>query len=212
MRALLRRDDDLALQTKAEDSVIDQWEMAIDEAAVELLARGLSRPEVRRVAAAMKIAHNLERVGDEATTISRRCLALSLDPQLRQSAEVPRMAQLVLQMLKASLDAFVNRDPAGARAIIPRDVEVDALNKRHRSELAGYMAEHSAAVERCLNLMVVFKSLERIADHAKKIAEEVVCLYAGEDLRHAAVLHPAAAGLPGSPQGDEVPDSGDTKL
>jgi phosphate transport system protein len=212
VRALLRRDDDLALQTKADDSVIDEWEMAIDEAAVELLARGLERADVRLVTVAMKIAHNLERVGDEATTISRRCLALGLDPQLRQAQDVPRMALLALQMLKGALDAYVNRDPAGARALIPQDAEVDALNRRHRRELAAYMADHPGAVERCLNLMVVFKSLERIADHAKNIAEEVVYLYEGEDIRHAAARAPAYLEISGAGDLAEPSDSCQAKL
>ncbi|MBN2506358.1 MAG: phosphate signaling complex protein PhoU [Verrucomicrobia bacterium] len=208
VRALLRRDDDLAMQTKAQDAVIDRWQMAIDESAMALLGRGLARAEVRLVAVAMKIAQNLERVGDEATTISRRCLALGHDPQLRQSAEVPAMAQMVLQMLKVSLDAFVRHDPDGARALIPRDAEVDALHRRHSRELTAYMAQHPAAVERCLDLLVVFKSLERIADHAKNIAEEVVYAYAGEDIRHTPARSPAGNGTGGSPRGGEIPAPG----
>ncbi len=188
VRALLRRDDELARQTKEDDSIIDRLEIEIDETAVALFTQRLSRADVRMVAVGMKIAHNLERVGDEATTISRRCLALSLDPQLRQASDVPPMAQLAMQLLKEALDAFVNRDPARARAVIPGDAEVDRLHKQHRQELSVYMAEHSSAVERCLNLMVIFKSLERIADHAKNIAEEVVYLYDGEDIRHRSAL------------------------
>lgn len=180
VRALLRRDDDLARQTKDDDSVIDRLQAEIDETSVELLTRHLGRAEVRAVAVAMKIAHNLERVGDEATTISRRCLALSLDPQLKQAEAVPPMAQLVTQMLKDALDAYVHRDPLRAGAIVPRDREVDALNKRHRQELAAFMSEHPATVQRGLDLIVIFKSLERIADHAKNIAEETVYLYGGE--------------------------------
>ena len=133
---------------------------------------------------AMKISHDLERVGDEATTISRRCLELSHEPPLKQRAEIPRMATLALEMLKESLDAFVNRDAGKARAIIPRDEEVDLLNKQLHRELASYMVAEPATITRCLSLMVISKSLERIGDHATNIAELVVYLYEGHDIRH----------------------------
>src|SRR5438445_9459765 len=94
------------------------------------------------------------------------------------------MATLALEMLKDGLDAFVNRDPAKARAVIPRDAEVDALNKEFHRELTGYMAKDPATITRCLNLMVIAKSLERIADHATNVAEEVVYLYEAKDIRH----------------------------
>ena len=89
-------------------------------------------------------------------------------------------------MLREALDAFVGRDPGRARAVIPRDKEVDALNKQLHRELASYMVERPATISRCLNLMVISKALERIADHATNIAEEVVFVYEGEDIRHQA--------------------------
>jgi phosphate transport system protein len=184
VKALLRRDDDLARRTKEEDSVIDRLEMEIDEGALQLLARKPGPFELRLITMAMKIALDLERVGDEATTISRRCLELSHEAPLKQRVEIPHMAALALQMLKDSLDAFVNRDPARARAVIPRDEDVDAMNKRLHRELAGYMVEQPTTITRCLNLMVISKSLERIADHATNIAELVVYLYEGLDIRH----------------------------
>jgi len=115
---------------------------------------------------AMKISTNLERVGDEATTISRRVLELSQEPQLPQAAAIPPMATLALQMLKDALDAFVHRDPARARDVVPRDQAVDELNRRLHGELAALMAQRPSTITRCLNLMVICKSLERIADHA----------------------------------------------
>jgi phosphate transport system protein len=184
IKALLRRDDDLARRTKEEDSVIDRLEMDIDEDAIQLLARKPGPFELRLITMAMKIALDLERVGDEATTISRRCLELSHEAPLKQPVEIPRMATLALQMLKDSLDAFVYREPARARAVIPRDEGVDAMNKKLHRELARYMAEQPATITRCLNLMVISKSLERIADHATNIAELVVYLYEGQDIRH----------------------------
>jgi phosphate transport system protein len=184
VKALMRRDDELARRTREEDDVIDALELQIDDLALRLLA-GRPRPlELRLITMAMKIANNLERVGDEATTISRRVTELSHEPQLQQASEVPRMAALALQMLKDALDAFVHGDPAKARAIVPRDRAVDDWNRRLHTELAALMADRPSSITRCLNLMVVCKSLERIADHATNVAEEVVYLYEGHDIRH----------------------------
>ena len=184
VKALVRRDDDLARQTREEDDLIDELELEVDDIALRLLARKPDALELRFITMAMKISNNLERVGDEATTISRRVLELSHEPQLQQAAEVPAMAALALGMLKDALDAFVHREPAKARRVVPRDEVVDDLNRRLHRELAALMAERPSAVTRCLNLMVIVKSLERIADHATNVAEEVVYLYEGHDIRH----------------------------
>jgi phosphate transport system protein len=184
IKALLRRDDELARRTREADSVIDRLEMEIDELGIGLLARELPKPEVRLITTAMKIAHDLERVGDEATTIARRTIELSRDPQLKQTEVVPEMGQMAMGMLKEALDAFVNRDPDRARAVIPRDKEVDGLNKQIHLELPGVMAAQPETISRCLNLMVISKSLERIADHATNVAEMVVYMCEGRDIRH----------------------------
>ncbi len=184
VKALIRRDDDLAQRTKDEDSVIDRFEIEIDETALRLLASQPSPDELRMITLAMKISHDLERVGDEATTISRRCLELSREPPLRYALEIPKMAALALQLLKEALDSFVNRDPAKARGVIPQDESVDNFNKQLHRELAAHMAREPSTINRCLNLMVISKSLERIADHATNIAEMVVYLYEGRDIRH----------------------------
>jgi phosphate transport system protein len=184
VKALLRRDDDLARQIKEDARVIDALEKQIDQTSLQLLTRQPTAAEVRMITMVMKIAHDLERVGDEATTISRRCLELSREPQLKQSADIPRIAALALQMLKGALDAFVNRDSARAQAVIPQDAKVDELHKSLHRELRLQMAAQPAVIEPCLNLMVVSKSLERIADHATNIAEEVVYLCEGQDIRH----------------------------
>jgi phosphate transport system protein len=194
VKALVRRDDDLALRTRDEDQMIDRLEVEIDDGAVQLLAGRPSMEELRRIIMAMKIAHNLERVGDEATTISRRCLELSCEPQLRQAVLIPRLAGMALQMLKDALDAFVHRDGGKARSVIPRDGEVDQIYHELRRDLASSMHERPSSIARCLNLMVVAKSLERIADHAANIAEEVVYMLEGQDIRHR-----RAAELAGAP-------------
>jgi phosphate transport system protein len=185
IKALIERNDDLARQVKVNDSILDKFEKDIDEMAISLLA--LKAPlasDLRLITVAMKISHDLERVGDEATTISRRALELTQEPQLKPYVDIPRMAEMGLQMLHEAIDAFVNRDPVKARAIIPRDKEVDALNKQLHRELVSFIIENPATTTRALNLMVISKSLERIADHATNVAEEVVYLYEGTDIRH----------------------------
>ena len=184
VKALVRRDDDLARRTREEDELVDALELEIDKIALRLLERRPSGIDLRFITMAMKISRNLERVGDEATTISRRVLELSHEPQLPQAGEVPRLAALAVPMLKEALDAFVQGGPAKARLLIPRDEQVDVLNARLQAELAALMARRPSAISRCLNLMVVCRSLERVGDHATNVAEEVVYLYEGKDIRH----------------------------
>lgn len=184
MKAVLERDDANARNAREQDELLDELEIEIDEQAITLLAKAPLASDLRLVTVAMKISQNLERVGDEATTIARRALELNILPPFRQTAEIAKMAELALAMLKEALDAFVSRDPARARTIIPRDREVDALNRQLHRELAAGMVTDADSIPRSLALMVVSKSLERIADHAKNVAEEVVYLYEGRDIRH----------------------------
>src|SRR5208283_3668733 len=132
----------------------------------------------------MKISQNLERVGDETTTIARRVQELCREVPLKLVVDIPQMASLAVQMLKSALDAFVNQDPAGARALIPQDKPIDLLNKQIHRQLADQMIADPDTITRCLNVMVISKSLERIGDHAKNVAEEVVYLCEAEDIRH----------------------------
>ncbi len=184
LRALVERNYDLALRVKDNDRVLDQFEIEIDELAIRLLAKAPLASDLRLVAVAMKISQDLERVGDEASKIAKRARDLSQEPPVKVSVDLPRMAALALKMLKAALDAFVNRDSAAARAVIPQDKEVDGLNKQINRQLAQYMVDNPDAIKRCLNLMVVSKSLERIADHATNVAEDVVYLCEAQDIRH----------------------------
>jgi phosphate transport system protein len=184
IRALVDRDDDLARAVIADDSILDELEKEIDVLAIQLLSKAPLAKDLRLITIAMKISQNLERVGDEATTVCRRALELSQEPQLKPYVDIPRMAQTGLEMLRDALDAFVTGDAEKARAIVPRDKEVDAINKQLHRELASYMIEKPTTITRALNLMVVSKSLERIADHATNIAEEVVYLFKAEDIRH----------------------------
>lgn len=184
VQALVNRDYDLALRVRADDEIIDRYEVEVDETAVQLLAKAPLATDLRLITVAMKISQNLERVGDEATKIAKRARDLSQEAPLKLTLDIPRLADLALQMLKKSLDAFVNKDPAAARALIPQDKEVDALNKQIHQQLAEQMIASPDTISRCLHLMVVSKSLERIADHAKNVAEEVVYLCEAEDIRH----------------------------
>ena len=184
MRALVERDDALARKVETDDNILDQFEIEIDDTAIHLLAKAPLATELRLITVAMKISHNLERVGDEAVTISRRAVELNTEPQLKPYVDLPRMATMSLEMLRAALTAFVNRQPDVARAVIPRDAEVDELNRQLHRELSSYMIERPTTITRCLRLMVISKALERIADHATNIAEEVVYLYEAKDIRH----------------------------
>jgi phosphate transport system protein len=194
LRALIERDYELALRVKESDDVIDQLEVEIDDMAIHLLAQAPLASDLRLVTVAMKISQNLERVGDEATKIAKRARDLSQEPPVRVVIDLPRMAKLALDMLKAALDAFVNRDPIAARALIPRDREVDSINKQVTNQLAQYMMENPDTIKRCLNLITVSRSLERIADHATNVAEEVVYLYEAQDIRHTGKTGIAAKG------------------
>jgi phosphate transport system protein len=187
IKALVERDDDLARSVKENDDEIDQLEKEVDEMAIRLLAKAPLATQLRLIVSATKIARDLERVGDEATTISRRSIELSQEPQLKPYVDLPRMAQMALEMLRDALDAFVTKDTVKAREVIPRDKDVDALNKQLYRELASFMIERPTTITRCLNLMAISKAIERIADHAKNVAEDVVYLYEARDIRHSDV-------------------------
>jgi phosphate transport system protein len=184
IRSLVERDDELARKTIQDDSVLDHFEMQVDDTSIHLLARAPLASDLRLITVAMKISRDLERVGDEATTIARRAIELGQEPQLKPYVDIPRMAGMALEMLADALDAFVRGDANKARSVVPRDKEVDVLNKQLHRELSSYMIEKPGNITRCLNLMVISKSLERIADHAANVAEEVVFLYEGRDIRH----------------------------
>jgi phosphate transport system protein len=186
VQAVTDRNDKLARQVQENDDIMDQFEIEIDDMAINLLAKAPLASDLRLITVAQKISQNLERVGDEATTIARRAVELNSEPALTAHIDIPRMAGLALGLLKEALDAFVNKQAEKARAVIPRDKEVDAINRQLQRELTGYMMENPATISRCLNLMTVSKSLERVADHAANIAEEVVYLCEARDIRHEA--------------------------
>jgi phosphate transport system protein len=184
VQSLVERNDTLALQVQQNDDLMDQLEVEIDDLAITLLAKAPLASDLRLITVAMKISRNLERVGDEATTIARRAMELNQEPQLRPFTDIPRMAGIALGLLKEALDSFVRKEPEKARAIVPRDKEVDAINRQMYRDLSSFMVDNPTTISRCLNLMTVAKSLERVADHAANIAEEVVYLCEARDIRH----------------------------
>lgn len=184
IEALTTRNEELALAVNDSDVVLDRFEIEIDEMAIAILARAPLASQLRLVTVAMKISQNLERVGDEAAKVAKRARDLCKEPPLKHSAPIPEMARVALEMLKAALDSFVNHDAAAARAVIQRDREVDLLNKQVRHELEQLMKQNSETISRALHLLTAAKCIERIADHATNIAEEVVYLYEALDIRH----------------------------
>ena len=136
IRSLVERDEALAQQVQADDNILDQYEIEIDDTALHLLAKAPLATELRLITVAMKISQNLERVGDEAVTISRRSIDLGTEPQLKPYVDLPRMATMSLEMLRDAITAFVNREPEKARAVIPRDSDVDDLNRQLQKDVA----------------------------------------------------------------------------
>ena len=185
------RDDDLAHSVTAGDDPLDELEKALDAASIVLLTKAPLAGQLRLITVVIKITGDLERIGDESTTIARRALELGREPQLKPYQDIPKMSQMATEMLRDALDAFVHGDTAKARAVIPRDKAVDALNRSLHRELTLFMTQDPSTIGRCLHLMTISKALERIADHAKNIAEEAVYLYEARDIRHASAAGPS---------------------
>ncbi|MCX7866479.1 phosphate signaling complex protein PhoU [Limisphaera sp. VF-2] len=184
LQAFEQRDPELATQVRDADTVLDRLEIEVDERAIVLLSKAPLARDLRMVTMAMKISQNLERIGDEAAKIAKRARALASEPPVRIDVDLHPLAWEARTMLKNALDAFVRRDPEAARALIPRDQSVDAAHKAVREKLVSYMQAHPEAVPQCLEVLTAAKCLERIADHATNIAEDVVYLCEASDIRH----------------------------
>ena len=185
LKALVEGDVALADRVIAADDELDNLEMEIDDEAIRYMnLRAPVATELRLVIVGMKASHDLERVGDECTTIAKRAIRLAAEPPLKPYIDIPRMATIAVEMLRDSLDCFLNGDTEKALAVVRRDSEVDAINKQLYRELSSYMIENPATTTRALELMFISKSLERIADHACNIAEEMVFLAKAQDIRH----------------------------
>ena len=183
--ALERHDSHLARDIISEDKEVDNLEMEIDDLCLRILA--LYQPaavDLRFVAVGMKISTDLERMGDLAVNISRQVLDLNQTPPFINHIELTKLARKSQNMVKGALDAFVARDVAKAKSVCEADDEVDALDHENFDELVKIMQNDPNTVPRSVRLLLISRQLERIADHATNVAEEVTFFVKGLDMRH----------------------------
>ena len=185
IKSLVDRDSELIRKTMAQEDRINEMENAIDEMCLKLLA--LRQPmavDLRFITSAMKIVTDLERMGDQAINICERAASLNQEPQIKPYIDIPRMAEIVQSMVKDVLDAFVNRNSALARSVCARDDIVDGLNDQVHRELLTYMMSDPKTISRAVHLMIVSRCLERIADHATNVAEDVIFMVDARVIKH----------------------------
>ena len=185
IEALTRRDLTLASSIHEDDRAIDRLEIEIEERCIRLFA--LQQPlatDLRFIMAALKISNDLERVGDHAVNIAQGATRLAAEPILKPLVDIPRMAELATAMLHEALDAFVRRDPETARRICRKDDDVDQLNRQVFRELISYMIESPATITRAMELILIARNLERVADLATNVAEEVVFINEARIIKH----------------------------
>ncbi len=185
IKALVERDIELAEQIIAMDHEVNGHEVAIDEKCLELLAlRQPAGRDLRFITLALKIVTDLERMGDKCANMAKRARQLSQEPPLKPYIDIPRMAHWVGVMVKEALDAFVRGDDVLAVKVCKDDQLVDDLNEQIQRELYSYMVEDPSTISRAMRITYISKSLERIADHATNIAEMVIFMVKGKDIRH----------------------------
>lgn len=185
IQSLVKGDSDLAQKTFDLEDRINKMEIAIDDMCLKLLAlRQPMATDLRFITSAMRIITDLERMGDQAVNISERAISLNQEPQIKPYIDIPRMAEIAQSMVKDVLDAFVNRDPKLARSVCARDDVVDGLNDQVVRELLTYMVSDPKTITRSVHLMIVARCLERIADHATNIAEDVIFMVDALVIKH----------------------------
>jgi phosphate transport system protein len=185
IKALIDRDTSLAKRTIAYDHEVNAAEIAIDERCLEILAlRHPTGRDLRFIIQALKIVTDLERIGDKCSNIAKRARKLSEDPPIIPYGNIYQMAQWAQMMLKDALDAFVNYDPILAAKVCKDDSVMNNLNSKTQRELLTYMMENPKMIESSLKMNYVSKSLERVADHATNIAEMVIFMVQGKNVRH----------------------------
>ncbi len=192
IKALVSRDAELARQVLTSDNALNAMEIEVDERCLRTMA--LYQPEARDLrflAMALKINNDLERMGDQAVNIAERTLELLKEPLLKPLIDIPRMATLAQAMVRDSLDAFVRQDAALARSVCKRDDAVDQLNDQIFRELLTYMLQDPHSITRAVGLILIGRHLERIADHATNVAEDVVYLVEGRTIKHHVADQPA---------------------
>ncbi len=189
--AVTQKDRNAAAEVFRNEARINAIELEIDDFAVNLLA--LHQPmaaDLRLIVAALKINTDLERMGDLSVNIAQRALALMEGPVVKPMIDIPHIAGLVQSMVRKALDAFVTRDADLARSVLASDDAVDSLRTACYHELVSFMEQDVRNIQQSLALLSVTRNLERIADHSTNIAEDVLFLAKGVDVRHhAEALH-----------------------
>jgi phosphate transport system protein len=191
MKALADKDDDLARDVIKNDGQIDRDENDIDELALQILAtRQPVASDLRFLTMSLKFVVDLERIGDLACGIAKRALELNRLPSLEPRVDLAKLAALVQRNLQSALDSFVSRDTDRATAVISADTEIDRLNASLFAELIAHVATDPATVTRVLPLTSVCRYLERVGDHVKNLAEEVVYMVKATDVKHRPIVPP----------------------
>ena len=185
VKALVDRNSELAGEVIAMDHEVNGLEVSVDEKCLELLAlRQPAARDLRFITLALKIVTDLERIGDQCANFAKRARELNEEPPLKPYIDIPRMAHWTEIMLKESLDAFVKGDVELAIKVCKDDSFVDELNIQVQRELLTFMIEDPSTISRAMKINYVSKYLERIADHATNIAEMVIFMVKGKDIRH----------------------------
>ena len=185
VQGVVEKNEELAQQVLKNEGRINQLEIEIDDMAISLLA--LQAPlaaDLRLVTAAIKINNDLERMGDLSVSIAQSALALIREPLIRPLIDIPHIAGLAQGMVRKALDAFVNRDAELARSVLASDDAVDNMRTASYHELMSFMENNPQQIPQALYLLSVIRNLERIADHATNVAEDVLFLVKGIDVRH----------------------------
>lgn len=183
--ALVQRDEQAAKDVLWKEALINQRDIEIDGFATRLLA--LYQPmarDMRFITAVIKINGDLERMGDLAVNIAQRARSLMEEPVIKPMIDIPHIAGLVQSMVRKALDAFVTRDAELARSVLASDDAVDNLRTACYHELVSFMEKDPQNIKQALDLLAVTRNLERIADHSTNIAEDVLFLVKGVDVRH----------------------------
>jgi phosphate transport system protein len=182
---LFGRSADACNSVIADDAEIDSLEKSIDESGVEIMVRfHPMAKDLREVITAMKVSSNLERVADQAVNITRRARRLNRHPELPETAVLETMYRTALEMFRASVRSFADRDAESGRGLKQRDRELDAMHHRVIDDLTVRMSEDNARTEDYLDLIFTARFIERIGDHATNIAEDAVFAASAEDIRH----------------------------
>jgi len=185
IQALLNRDTELARKVIANDVNIDKLDDEVEERCIRLLAlRQPAARDLRFITTAIKINGHLERIGDMAVKICEKVAILNEEPQLKPYIDLPRMAEIARGMIRESLDALVNEDVELANKVRREDEVVDSLNEQIFRELLTFMMEDPRTIHRSLLIMQISKTVERISDHAKGIADMVVFMITGKNVCH----------------------------